>query len=261
VAGAVSKKQLDALVAQHLGEWRDQPAEQPPKGEAAANRRQGRLVEPASKRPKLVFVERLGAPQSVVITVGRGVRADDPDAALLDLVNTALGGSFTSRLNQNLREERGWTYGAGSAFSETRGVGAFITRSSVFSKVTGQAIEQILLELAKMRDQGLTEDELSKVRARDLTDMIQTHETVQGLVGRLASLSELGMPPDADATASRARQQATRAQLDALAKRYLDSEHMTVIVVGPPEAAAQLDALGLGKAEPWSAEGRPIAKD
>ncbi len=252
VAGAISRSALSALITEHLSTWRDpEPGTEPSEtgGDQAA---------PVAKRPKLVFVEQPGAPQSVVTIVGPGIKADDPASPLLDLVNTALGGSFTSRLNQNLREKHGWTYGASSGFTETRGVGAFLVRSSVFSKVTAQAVEQMHLELKKMREEGLTQDELSKVRARDLTDMIQTHETVQGLVGRLATLSALGMPPDADAKASDARQRSDKARLDALAEQHLDAGEMTVIIVGPAEVADQLDTLQLGKAERWSADGKPL---
>ena len=67
--------------------------------------------------PRLVLVDRADAPQSVIAVVREGVAASDPKAPLLDLVNTALGGSFTSRLNQDLREEHGWSYGAGSPSS------------------------------------------------------------------------------------------------------------------------------------------------
>ena len=73
-----------------------------------------------------------------------GVAASDPNAPLLDLINTALGGSFTSRLNQNLREDHGWTYGARSSFVETRGVGTFIARAAVFTNVTAPALKEML---------------------------------------------------------------------------------------------------------------------
>jgi len=211
---------------------------------------------------RLVLVDRpADAAQSVIAVVREGVAANDPKAPLLDLVNTALGGSFTSRLNQNLREEHGWTYGAGSRFAETRGTGSFTARASVVTEATGPALEQMLLELNKMASSGLSEDEVSKVLAQDRADLVQSYEGVGGIVGRLAKLSMLGLPPEFDAAASRARQQATRARLGELASA-VDPKATTILIVGPRAAVLpQLAAiklpggLKLPAPELWDAEG------
>ncbi len=100
---------------------------------------------PPAGKLRLVLVDRpADAAQSVIAVLREGVTASDPRSSLLDLINTALGGSFTSRLNQNLREEHGWTYGAGSRFAETRGTGSFSARASVVTEATGPALEQML---------------------------------------------------------------------------------------------------------------------
>src|SRR5690606_13633608 len=107
VAGDITRAELEDLVGRGLGDWK-RPTEAAP----------GDMSPPAplSSRPRLVVVDRPEAPQAVITVVGRGVSADDAALPLLELVNTALGGSFTSRLNQNLREDHGWTYGARSRF-------------------------------------------------------------------------------------------------------------------------------------------------
>jgi predicted Zn-dependent peptidase len=205
-----------------------------------------------------VVVDRPDAPQAVITVVGPGIAAADPTAPLLDLLNTALGGSFTSRLNQNLREDHGWSYGAGSAFIDTRGVGPFLASSAVFTDVTGQAIREMHGEIRKLADSGLTESEYVKVRARDLTELIETHETVESLVDRLTTLGVLGLPAGFDASASRARQVATREQLAALASTHFDLDKTSTIVVGPKAPLlTQLLALSLGEPEIWSPDGRP----
>lgn len=211
---------------------------------------------------RLVLVNRpADAAQSMIAVMREGVAASDPRAPLLDLVNTALGGSFTSRLNQNLREEHGWTYGAGSRFAETRGLGSFTARASVVTEATGPALEQMLLELNKMATAGLSDDELAKVLAQDRAELVQSYEGVSGIAGRLAKLSMLGLPPEFDASASRARQQATRAHLGELA-RAVDPKATTIVVVGPRAAVLpQLAAiklpggLKLPAPELWDAEG------
>ena len=221
---------------------------------------------PAAGSLRVVLVDRpTDAAQAVLVVVRDGVAASDPKAPLLGLVNTALGGSFTSRLNQNLREEHGWTYGAGSRFGETRGVGSFTARASVVTEATGPALEQMLVELNKMSASGLSDDEVAKVLAQDRADLVQGYEGVGGIASRLAKLSMLGLPPDFDATASRACQQATRARLAELATA-VDPRAMTIVVVGPRAAVLpQLAKIKLPNGQPlpaplsWDAEGYPIA--
>jgi predicted Zn-dependent peptidase len=250
-AGDITKSELDALIAEKLGSW-TAPADEP--GAEAP------VSVPLTTRPRLVLVDRADAPQAVISAVGVGVAASSPSAPLLDLVNTALGGSFTSRLNQNLREDKSWTYGASSAFVETRGIGPFVAQSAVFVQVTGAAVREVLGEIDKMAKSGLTPEEHVKVRARDLTQLIETYETIGGLVGRLSSLALLGLAYDYDAKASHARQAASREELAGLARGALEPSKLTVVVVGPRDALLpQLRSLGLGEPEMWMPEGRPVA--
>ncbi len=252
VAGAINRSEVDALIGAHLAGWAQPEQPAPP-----------RLApqKPLDSRPRLVLVDRPEAPQAMITVATAGVAAGDPAAALLELVNTALGGSFTSRLNQNLREDHSWTYGAGSAFVETRGQGVFLAQASVFKNVTAPALREMLNEMDKLASQGLSEEELAKVRARDITELIEKSETVDDIAGRLTTLSQLGLPHDHDARASAARQQATLAALNELAKAHIRTKDASVIVVGPrDELLPQLRTLDLGEPELWSAEGLPLGK-
>lgn len=248
VVGDVTRVELDKLVASSLGGWRAPKAAAPPSP----------VGKPRANPPRLVLVDRPGAPQSVLAVVREGVVASDPKAPLLDLVNTALGGSFTSRLNQDLREEHGWSYGAGSRFAETRGTGAFIAYASVITEATGKALQAMLADLDKMANEGLTSDEIDKVHAQDRADLVQTYETVGSVGRRLATLAMLGLPPGFDVTASRARQQATKSDLDALAPA-VSTKGATIVVVGPASAVTpQLEAAGLGEPEIYDTEGNVL---
>ncbi|KYF91656.1 hypothetical protein BE18_34945 [Sorangium cellulosum] len=194
----------------------------------------------------------------MIAVVREGVTASDPRRPLLQLVNTALGGSFTSRLNQNLREDHGWSYGAASAFSETKRPGAFVARASVVAEATGPALKEMLAELAKMADSGLTRDELAKVQAQDRADLVSAYETVNRTALRLGTLARLSLPETFDGAASQARQQATLAGLAELA-RAVDPKGATLVIVGPrQEILPQLQAIGLGEPEAWDVEGQPI---
>jgi predicted Zn-dependent peptidase len=251
VVGDVGRAEISALCEKGLGAWKAAPA---PKKAPTPK------VEPApAGRPRLVLVDRADAPQSVIAVARTGVAAGDPAGPPLDLVNTALGGSFTSRLNQSLREDHGWTYGVRSAFNEARRAGTFVVRAAVQTKFTGDALGETLAELRKMAASGLTDAELGKVRAQDRAELVQQYETVAGVSRRLGSLALLGLPPGFDATASRARQAATLADLGALAKAWVDPTEAVVVVVGPrADVAPQLERLGLGAPALWDVEGRPL---
>jgi zinc protease len=249
VAGDVTRAELAPLIEASLGAWRA-PAT-PPAPEPAVTLR--------ASPPRLVLVDRPDAPQSVIAVVRAGVTAGDPTAPLLDLVNTALGGSFTSRLNQDLREAHGWSYGAASAFTETRGRGAFLARAAVVTEATGPALSAMLADLDKMAAAGLTDEEVAKVKAQDRADLVQAYESVAGISRRLATLATLGLGAGFDAQASRARQAASKAELDKLATAVGPSG-ATIVVVGPSSAVApQLAAAGLGQPEAWDPEGAPLS--
>jgi zinc protease len=252
VAGDVTRAEVETLLEARLADWKRPTTPLPQRATP---------TPPLANRPKLVLVDRPDAPQSVITYAAPGVRASEPDAPLLELVNTALGGSFTSRLNQNLREDHHWTYGASSSFAETRGQGPFVAQAAVFVDSTVPALKELLAEITKMRDGGLTDEEFEKGRARDLTDLIQTNETLDHLVSRLADLAELELPADQDSRASAARQRTTRAELSALAKAHLAPEQASIVIVGPRKVLeGQLGALGLGQPEVWTALGKPAPK-
>lgn len=253
VVGDIARADVERLCSTHLGAW---------KGDVKPSKSVSpRLDEAPFQRPRLVVVDRADAPQAVIAVVRQGLAAGAARAPLLDLVSMALGGSFTSRLNQSLREEHGWTYGVRSAFNEARRAGTFVVRASVQTKATGAALAETLGALGTMAATGLTDDELVKVRAQDRAEVVQQYETVGGVSRRLGSLALLGLPPGFDATASHARQDATLADLAALAKVWVEPHDAVVVVVGPrAELAPQLESLGLGAPALWDAEGLPVAE-
>jgi predicted Zn-dependent peptidase len=247
VVGDVTRAELDAQLAGAFASWKAPAKAAPPSP----------VGKPLAQPPRLVLVDRPDAPQSVLLVAREGVAAADPNAPLLDLLNTALGGSFTSRLNQDLREEHGWSYGAGSHFAETRGTGAFFAYASVVTEATGKALQATLADLDKMAKEGLTAEEHAKVLAQDRADLVQTYETVGSIGRRLGALSLLGLPPGFDGAASKARQKATKAEIDKLGS-HVSPAGATIIVVGPAAAVKpQIEAAGLSAPEVYDAEGHP----
>ncbi|NIP80074.1 MAG: hypothetical protein GWM90_12980, partial [Gemmatimonadetes bacterium] len=145
VTGAIDEARAHAVVDECFGDWRGEPA--------AAPRFD---VRPRADETRVFLVHRPGSVQSEIRMGHVGVDRHHPDYFPLTVMNTILGGAFTSRLNMNLRERHGFTYGARSAFAFRRRPGPFTVDVAVASDVTARAIEEALKEIRQLRDDGPT---------------------------------------------------------------------------------------------------------
>ncbi|MGD0524793.1 MAG: pitrilysin family protein [Polyangiaceae bacterium] len=249
-AGDVARPALSAMLDEVFGSWKAPPTPAPPP-----------LAPPAPKGPwpRVVLVDRPDAPQSVIAVLRPGIAASSPELPLLGRVNDAIGGSFTSRLNQDLREQRGLTYGAASRFSVSRGPGQVVAWASVDTPKTGEALAAMLGDLHQFSSGGLSDDEIARTRSQARSSLVGIYESVEGISGRLANDASLGRGADYEARASQASDEAQRAQLDPLAKRFYAPEDAVVVVVGPRAAVRpMLDAVGLPPPELRDADGDVI---
>lgn len=249
-AGDVSRPQLTSLMDQAWASWKapKTPAPTP-------------LVPPppAGPWPKLVLVDRPDAPQSVIAAVKPGLQASSPDLPALWRVNDAIGGSFTSRLNQDLREQHGYTYGAASRYSVSRGVGQVVAWANVVTDKTGDALGAMVGDLRQFAASGLSDDEIARTRSQGRAAIVGSYESVEGVVGRLATDAALGLGADFEARASHARDEAPRSLLDALAKRYYSPDDAVLVVVGPrTRIQPMIDRLGLPAPEIRDADGNVV---
>jgi zinc protease len=249
-AGDVTAEEVGKAIESALGAWKA-PAPPPP----------APLVPPppAGPWPRLVLVDRPDAPQAVIAAIKPGITATSADLPALWRTNDAIGGSFTSRLNQDLREEHGYTYGARSRYSISRGTGQVVSWANVVTEKTGDALAAMLADLRKFADAGMTDDEAARTRFQARGDLVNVYETVEGIAGHLAADASLGLPPDYEATSSRDRDAADKATLDRLAKQYYDPAGAIVVVVGPrAKVQPMIDKLGLPPAQMRDAEGRVV---
>ena len=182
--------------------------------------------------PRLVLVDRPGAPQTVLRLVGPGSSRFAPDRPTLSMLNVVLGGTFTSRLNFTLREKKGYTYGVSSAFSAFRRPSSFTVRTSVFSQVTADAVTDALAEIGRMSTDDIEEEEMTKARATLLDRTAEALATAAGLAGTFADIGLYQLPADEPARFI-AAVAATRAEdLRAAAVKYLDPAALGVVAVG-----------------------------
>jgi len=220
MAGDFDAAALPGLLERAFGAW--EPSAIPPT----------RPTPPFPPLPRLVLVDRPGAPQSIIRVVGPGEVRTSPDRPALGTLNAILGGSFTSRLNFNLREQKGYTYGAGSSFGFYRRAGSFTARAAVFTEVTAPAVAEFLRELAAIREAPVTPTELTKARATLLGRVAEGLSTSGGIAAQYAELRLYGLPLDEPARFVAAIERARAAELQELARRHLDPDRMALVVVG-----------------------------
>lgn len=220
VAGAVERTALERIVRSHLGRWR------------SGGRRGDGRARPPARGPRLVLVRRADAAESA-IRVGRRLPSRRAlDAEAVDLLNTILGGSFTSRLNLNLRERHGFTYGVGSSCGLTRGHGLLSVATQVERGVTSPALREILNELRRLTRRRVSRAELTKARSLVLEELPSSAETLAGLADEYLELALYREPLGQLNRLPLRLEEVTPEALLALARRLLSPEDATLVVVG-----------------------------
>ncbi len=251
VAGDRTVEQLKASLEATFGQW---PA---PASPVAS---QARSIPPASNDAlTLALVHRPDAVQTVIRFMMPASPYANPHRPQLQLLNTILGGSFTSRLNQNLREDKGYTYGARSAFVMDRRLGYFTASSSVRADVTGASIREFLKEFRGLRTGNVNEGEAKKSRATRRMETMQSFAGLNGILSAGATLvvndrpfSELGEELNALASVG-------ESDLNRLAYAALPLEKAVLVLVGDKDQILpQLEGLELPVSIEYDVAGRRV---
>ena len=202
-------------------------------------------AEPA----RLNVVPRPGAPQSELRIGHVAVPRSTPDYHALVAANAVLGGQFVSRINRNLREEKGFTYGAYTAFEFRRLPGPFALHCSVQTAATGRAIEESLAEIAAIRgSRPATSEELALCVAGLTRGYARNFETAEQVARAVAQLALYDLPDDYFAEFVPRVERVTTDDVTAVATRHLHPERLTTLIVGDlDQIASDLAHLGLGE--------------
>jgi zinc protease len=227
IAGDVTMADASALARDLFGDWvGDRPAPAPAGVDAVQGGRLARVVAKAD------------APQSEVRVGHRGILRSAPDYFDVMVMNAVLGGLFSSRINLNLREAHGYTYGAFSGFEWRRGAGPFVVSTAVKSDVTAPAVQEILGEIERMRREEIGEEELTLATSYLDGVFPIRYETTAAIAAALANLVIHELPDDYyDRYRERVRAVTTRGVLRA-AQQRLHPEQLRVVVVGDPTVIA-----------------------
>jgi len=202
---------------------------------------------PAPASRAVYLVDKPGAAQSVIRIGHVGVARTTPDYFALQVLNTILGGSFTSRLNQNLRETHGYTYGAFSQFTAGRLAGPFVASASVVTAKTDSSLIEFLKELRRIRDEAVPDAELAKAKAYITLGLPADFETTAAAAARFRELLVYGLPLDYFAHYAERINTVTAADVQRVARQYIDPDHFDIVIVGDKsQIEAGIKALNEG---------------
>jgi zinc protease len=236
IAGNVSKEQALAALKPLETEWKTK--------DVTINS----YTLPANpEKSQIYFVDIPGSRQSVIYIGYLALSRKDPDYVKADFVNYRLGGAFTSILNQILREEKGFTYGASSYFQEMKSKAPFVAATSVRSDATFESVKIFKDEMEKYRN-GISENDLQFIKNCMVLSNALRFETNSALAGMLSTMAKYNFPDDYIKKEESIIKGMTIEEHKAITEKYIVPERMYYVVVG--DAATQmkqLEKIGFGK--------------
>jgi predicted Zn-dependent peptidase len=250
VVGDITPLKARAVVEKSLAAWTkggEKPAFDYPK-------------LPELQPAKIYLVDKPGAAQSVVNIGLPGPSRNTPDYYALQVMNTILGGQFQSRLNANIREQKGYSYGVNSGFGYGKGPGAFRAGGSIFSAKTDAALIEFMKELKGIvGEKPITDEEIKTAKETLIQSLPQQFASVSGISSAITSLAVQGLPDDYYQTYAKNVAAVTKEDLLRVAKRYIDLNHLAIVIVGNrAEVEAPLKATGIAPITIIDIEGNPV---
>src|SRR6476660_1475980 len=237
VVGDVKPDTVVPMLEKQFGSWR-------PSGSAAPPVKFPPVDQPAART--VYLVDKPGAPQSQIRIGWIGVPRATPDYFPRDVMNTILGGSFSSRLNMNLREQHGYTYGASSQFDMRGSAGPFVAAAGVQTDKTADALKEFFNELNGML-KTVPAEELARAKNYVALRYPSSFETTGDISRRLEDALVYHLPDDYFARYVQAIQAVTPADVQRVAQKYVQPERVAVVVVGDLKAIEpRIRALNLG---------------
>jgi zinc protease len=243
IVGDVKPKVAHALAEERFGAW----------SAGASTIAAGSPMPPNGRTIRLV--DRPEAAQSEVRVGHVGPQRDTPDYFAVQVMNTILGGSFKSRLNMTLRERKGFTYGASSAFALRRSGGLFSVGVAVFTDNTAETLSIITGEIERIRAEAVSAEELDRARNYLALGIIRNFETTSDIAGQVADLALYDLPNSYLRELPERIASVDAAAVKSAAERNLLPEQLTMAVVGDRARVLEpLQRLELGPVEVWEAE-------
>jgi zinc protease len=248
LSGDLTRAEARRLADEILGDW---------KGSAEVQRPP---PDPAPGQERALVVNRPGSPQTTLLVAQLAAARQNPDFERLQLVNRILGNLFSSRINLSLRQLHGYTYRASSDLAHTRGVGPLYISAPVDAEHTGESVREVLAEVQKLMDSGVTDEELAAAKESIKQSLPARFQTNGSAARAIAGLFILDLPANYyHGLESRLAPITTSGVSDA-AKLYLHPGEMKIIAVGDLDRIGrELEAPGLGLTE-RTTDGLPLRR-
>jgi zinc protease len=246
VAGDFTPAQLKSLATKYFGGWTGDATKKAPP-----------MIQATTER-KIVIVDKPGANQSALRIGQVGLERSSPDYVPVQVMNDILGGLFSSRINLNLRETHGYTYGAFSTFNFRRGKGPFYAGSMVRADATAKSVTEVFKEIDKMRTSQPTPVEVNMAKENYIRGLTSIFETTQQTAGTMGNLFIYDLPLNYYAELPKKIEAVNAAQVQQVAEKYLDPDKMVVVIAGD-KSKIEADVKGLNMpTQAQDAEGKPM---
>jgi zinc protease len=249
ITGDTTLKEITPLLEKAFASWKS--------GETP------KIVIPTREQPKqttIYLIDKPGAAQSVIIGGHLLAPRNDSESTPFEVLNALLGGQFTSRINMNLREDKGYTYGAGTFPFMAKGQGLLVVFAPVRTDVTKESLQELMKELREVRDaRPPTMDEVKFAQSNLTMSLPGQYETSAGIAGKINDIVTYGLPDDFYSKYPAAVNATTPEALAALAKKRLLPEQMILLIVGDRAAIEpKIKELNLGQINYIDADGKPV---
>ena len=247
IVGDVNPAQVEAKINNLFGSWQrgDVPAlnyGEPPKASTTT----------------IYLIDKPGAAQSSFRIGAVGVPRSTKDYFALTVMNTILGGSFTSRLNQNLRETRGYTYGAGSRFDMRRSAGPFLASAEIVTAKSDSALIEFMKELKRIRE-AVPADELSRAKRYLQLQLPGNFETTQQIAAALVPVAQYNLPLDYYNNYVQNVEAVSQADVARVAQQYINPGSLAIVIVGDRKTIEPaLKSVNVGPIAIRDISGQPI---
>jgi len=250
LAGDMTRALAESLAREYFGKWaaKTQPAAAIP-------------AAPAPQSTHVVIVDKPGAPQTALDAFGIGVPANSPDDEALTVMNYTMGGSFASRINMNLREVHGYTYGANSRFTEYADGGTFAAGGLVRTDVTAPAAKELLGEIRNFPAKPSTAEELAEAKEASVRSLPGRFETTAAIVRATDNIFLFDRPLDYYTNLPAKYQAITQADIARVAQQYVHPDQLVIVAAGDrAKIEPALKDAGLGTVEVRDISGKLVTE-
>ncbi|MDA2923105.1 insulinase family protein [Acidobacteria bacterium AH-259-L09] len=219
-------------------------------------------ISPVEQRPESVvyLVNKPGATQSTIFAGHVAPPTNNPDEIAIETMNNILGGTFTARINMNLREDKHWSYGAGSFLFDARGQRPYIFYAPVQTDKTKESMAELLKELRGiLSDRPPTGEELDKIQKNRILRLPGSWETLSSIRNSINEIVSFGLPDDYYETYPEKIRSLKLAQVEAAAQRVIHPDNLVWVVVGDRSKVEEaIGEVGLGEIHLIDADGNPL---